>query len=312
MVSDHAEMLGGVRSIHRNGLDTSNLGFIDTIKAYIARYVLTDAIDSGEGRELLVSMLPELTLTPREDALAASMPNSDVSSLPFPPEIEIDTWNSITNYADEYNEPGVFTALVGWEWSSIPGGANLHRVVISDSSGKDAQSYDPFGSDDSPFPEDLWAWLEETSAATGANFIAIPHNSNVSKGYMFDTKSLRGEAMTPEYAQTRVKWEPIAEITQIKGDSEAHSTLSPDDEFADFENYPYYLQRVHTEYAPQVGDFVRSALKRGLELGQTLGVNPYQMGVIGSTDAHTSLPLSLIHISEPTRHICLSRMPSSA
>jgi hypothetical protein len=290
VVSDHAEFLGGIRSIHRNGVDTSDLGIIDTIKAYVAHYVLTDAIDSGEGRRLFVSMLPDPALTPREDAQAASMQNSDVSMLPLPPEIEIDAWKSITDYADEHYEPGVFTALVGWEWSSIPGGANLHRVVVSDSSGKLAQSYDPFGSDNSPYPEDLWAWLEETSAATGANFIAIPHNSNISKGYMFDTSSFRGEAMTPEYANARVKWEPIAEITQIKGDSETHSTLSPDDEFADFENYPYYIQRVQSEYAPQVGDFVRSALKRGLELEQALGVNPYQLGVIGSTDAHTALP----------------------
>jgi hypothetical protein len=290
VVSDHAEFLGGVRSIHRNGVDTSDLGIIDTIKAYVAHYVLTDAIDSGEGRRLFVSMLPDPTITPRESARAASMLNSDTGMLPLPPTVEIDAWKSITNYADEYNEPGVFTALVGWEWSSIPGGANLHRVVVSDSSGKVAQTYDPFGSDNSPYPDDLWAWLEETSAATGADFIAIPHNSNISKGYMFDTSSFRGEAMTPEYARARVKWEPIAEITQIKGDSETHSTLSPDDEFADFENYPYYIQRIHTEYTPQVGDFVRSALKRGLELEQALGVNPYEMGVIGSTDAHTSLP----------------------
>ena len=118
VVSDHAEFLGGIRSLHRNGVDTSNLGIIDTVKAYVAHYVLTDAIDSGEGRRLFVSMLPDPALTPREDAQAASMQNSDVSMLPLPPEIEIDTWNSITNYADEYNEPGVFTALVGWEWSS--------------------------------------------------------------------------------------------------------------------------------------------------------------------------------------------------
>ena len=290
VVSDHAEFLGGIRSIHRDGVDTSDLGVIDTIKAYVAHYVLTDAIDSGKGRRLFVSVLPDPDLTPLEDAQVSSVQNSDVSLLPIPQEIEIDTWKSITNYADEYNEPGVFTALVGWEWSSIPGGANLHRIVVSDSSGKVAQSYDPFGLDNSPYPEDLWSWLEETSAATGANFIAIPHNSNISKGYMFDTRSLRGEEITREYAQTRVKWEPIAEITQIKGDSETHSTLSPDDEFADFENYPYYIQRRWTEYEPKAGDFVRSALKRGLEFERALGVNPYQLGVIGSTDAHTSLP----------------------
>ena len=290
VVSDHAELLGGIRSIHRDGVDTSELGIIDTIKAYFAQFVLNRAIDGGEGRSLFVSILPDPDLTPREDAESSSLQSSDVNLLPIPRQIEIDTWKTITNYADAYNEPGVFTALVGWEWSSIPGGANLHRIVVSDSSGKVAQSYDPFGLDDSPYPEDLWSWLEETSAATGANFIAIPHNSNISKGYMFDTKSLRGAAITPEYAGTRLKWEPIAEITQIKGDSETHSTLSPEDEFADFENYPFYIQRRWTEYKPQLGDFVRPALKRGLELEQSIGVNPYQFGVIGSTDAHTSLP----------------------
>ena len=289
VVSDHAEMLGGIRSIHRDGIDTSELGIIDTIKAYVAEYVLTSAIDKGEGRSLFVSILADPELTPREDAQAASIQNSNVSLLPVPRQIEIDTWKRITDYADEYNEPGVFTAMVGWEWSSIPGGGNLHRVVVSDSSGKLAQAYDPFGSDRSPYPEDLWAWLDKTAAATGANFIAIPHNSNISKGYMFDTSSLRGEPITPEYARTRMKWEPIAEITQIKGDSETHSSLSPEDEFADFENYPYYIQRRWTEYQPQVGDFLRSGLKRGLEFEQSLGVNPYQLGVIGSTDSHTSL-----------------------
>ena len=289
VVSDHAELLGGMRSIHRDGVDTSDLGIIDSLLAHIARYVFANAIDKGEGRSLFVSVLPDPDITPREDA-QSSLLNSNVSLLPVPQQIEIDTWKSITNYADEYNEPGVFTALVGWEWTSLPAGANLHRVVVSDSSGKVAQSYDPFGSDSSAYPEDLWSWLEETSAATGANFIAIPHNSNISKGYMFDTRSLRGEEMTSEYAQAKAKWEPIAEITQIKGDSETHSTLSPDDEFADFENYPYYIQRRWTEYKPQAGDFLRPALRRGLALEQTLGVNPYQMGVIGSTDAHTSLP----------------------
>jgi hypothetical protein len=99
VVSDHAEFLGGIRSIHRNGVDTSNLGIIDTVKAYVAHYVLTDAIDSGEGRRLFVSMLPDPALTPREDAQAASMQNSDVSMLPLPPEIEIDAWKSITDYS---------------------------------------------------------------------------------------------------------------------------------------------------------------------------------------------------------------------
>lgn len=289
VVSDHAEFLGEIRNIHRSGVNTSELGIIDTIKARVAAFVLNRAIDSGDGRSLFVDILPDPDLTPRQDAEAAGLENSDLGLLPMPKQVEINSWRTITDIADSYNEPGVFSALIGWEWSSIPGGANLHRVVITDSDAATAQQYDPFGLDDSPFPEDLWAWLEETSAATGADFTAIPHNSNISKGVMFSASSLRGEAMTAEYVALRAKWERVAEITQIKGDSETHSRFSPNDEFADFENYPYYIQRKWTEYQPQTGDFIRPALKLGLQLEQQLGQNPYSFGVIGSTDSHTSL-----------------------
>ena len=107
---------------------------------------------------------------------------------------------------------------------------------------------------------------------------------------MFDVRDIRGEAMNQSYAETRRYWEPVVEITQIKGDSETHPVLSPDDAFADFETYPYYIQREWTDYIPQAGDYIRSALKTGLALQETMGVNPYQFGVIGSTDAHTALP----------------------
>lgn len=290
VVSDHAEFLGEIRNIHRNGVDTSDLGIIDSLKARVASYFLNRAIDSGDGRSLFASILPDPDLTPLEDATASSLQSSDLSLLPMPIEVEIDTWKTITDTADEHNEPGVFSALIGWEWSAIPAGANLHRVVISDSDAATAQRYQPFGLDDSPFPEDLWAWLEKTSAETGADFVAIPHNSNISKGVMFADTSLRGDPMTADYIARRMRWEMVAEITQIKGDSETHSQLSPEDEFADFENYPYYIQRKWTPYQPQSGDFIRPALKRGLQLEQQLGQNPFQFGVIGSTDAHTSLP----------------------
>jgi len=289
VVSDHAEFLGQIRNVHRNGVDTSELGPWDTVKAHVAAWILRRAIDSGDGSEAFRRVLPDPALTPEEDARASSLENSDLGLLPMPPQIEIDTWRTITDTAEAYNEPGTFTALIGWEWSSIPGGANLHRVVITDSDAATAQQYDPFGLDDSPYPEDLWAWLQETSDTTGAGFIAIPHNSNISKGYMFADTSLRGEPFDEEYVAARAKWEPVAEITQIKGDSETHPQFSPDDGFADFENYPFYIQRHWTEYTPRRGDFVRQALKRGLEIERRLGRNPYMLGVIGSTDAHTAL-----------------------
>ena len=112
--------------------------------------------------------------------------------------------------------PGEFTALIGWEWSSIPTGANLHRVVITPDGADKAAQFLPFGSNDSQYPEDLWQWLEDTERTTGSRFIAIPHNSNISKGYMFDKTTLRGIPIDAEYAQRRMQWEPVVEVTQIK------------------------------------------------------------------------------------------------
>lgn len=288
-VTDHAEFLGEIRNIHQNGVDTKDLGLIDTVKAEVAAYILDWTIDHGDGRDLFIRVLPDPDRTPLEDAEASSIAGSELTLLPMPKKVEIDSWRTITETADKYNQPGEFTALIGWEWSSIPGGANLHRVVLTDSDAATAEQYDPFGLDDSPYPEDLWAWLDATSQATGARFTAIPHNSNISKGYMFSDRSLRGKPFTPDYVALRSKWEHVAEITQTKGDSETHSSFSPEDEFANFEIYPYYIQRKWTPYEPRRGDFVREALKQGLELERKLGQNPYVLGVIGSTDSHTAL-----------------------
>ena len=204
----------------------------------------------------------------------------------------ITSWGEIIDAAERNNEPGDFTALLGWEWSSIPAGANLHRVIVTPNGRDKAAQYMPYGSDQSQYPRDLWAWLDATAERTDSQFIAIPHNSNISKGYMFDETTLRGEPMDAEYIQTRRRWEPVVEMTQLKGDSETHPSLSPNDPFADFEPFEFYLQQQWQPYRPAVGDFVRSALGRGLQIDKALGDNPYKFGMIGSTDAHTGLSSS--------------------
>ena len=289
VVSDHAEYLGVIRSLYLNPMVTDGLTLRERLWTRFVQYLLRDAIDEQTGRKLFTSILPK----PSENAVTAmeGWEEDRVSGLiPRQPTVEVDTWRLITETADAHNEPGEFTALIGWEYSLIPGGANLHRIVLADIDAAQAQTFAPFGFDDSSFPSDLWAWLDETSQATGGNFIAIPHNSNISKGSMFDVRDIRGDDIDLDYAEIRRYWEPVVEITQIKGDSEAHPALSPDDPFADFETYPYYIQREWTDYVPQRGDYIRSGLKTGLELAASIGANPYQFGVIGSTDAHTALP----------------------
>ncbi len=288
VVSDHAEFLGNIRQLYNVGLPTEGLGFIQKLKLWYAEYLIRDAISTGNGREFFYNQLPDPYDTPQE-AVSDWEENIGNSVFPKLPAIEDEVWSDIADAAEANNLPGEFSAILGWEYSLIPGGANLHRVVMTDLDGESAKVFQPFGSDDSLYPEDLWAWLEKTSEQTGGNFIAIPHNSNISKGSMFDTITMRNEPVGPAYAEIRKRWEPIVEITQYKGDSETHPSLSPSDPFADFEDYPFYIQKGWTEYKPEKGDFIRSALLRGMQLEQEIGINPYQFGVIGSTDAHTGL-----------------------
>lgn len=198
-------------------------------------------------------------------------------------------WETTMDAAERHNDPGKFTAFIGWEWTSQPGGGNLHRVVFTSRDKSVAEQFLPFSSLESQDPEKLWAWLEQTSATTGADFVSIPHNSNVSDGKMFALKRLNGKSMDVDYARTRMKWEPVIEVTQIKGDSETHPLLSPNDEFADYESYSFILTPDGRTPDPTEADYARSALKNGLKLGQELGVNPFKFGLIGSTDAHTGM-----------------------
>ena len=286
VVSDHAEYTGVLRDIYRNGLQDDDAGLLDSIYYWYTTRTIRNAVDERAGPPLFRDVLPE-SADPR--TAAASWSSNTTSRFPSPTEVVRTAWSEIIAAAEAHYEPGRFTTLLGWEWSSVPGGANLHRVVVTDANAVQARSFMPFSSIDSPYPEDLWRWLEQTSASTGARFLAIPHNSNISKGLMFADTTLRGDPVDADHAQQRMRWEKIVEATQIKGDSEVHPWLAPNDEFADFELYPFYIQKEPEEYVPRPGDYVRSALKTGLKLGRALGVNPFQFGLIGSTDAHTGL-----------------------
>ena len=205
------------------------------------------------------------------------------------------TWDNYLSTAEKFNEPGRFTAMIGYEWTSSPQGSNLHRNVIyrdgAKKAAKKAAKMLPFTSSESDNPEDLWAWLDSYEQESGGKILAIAHNGNISNGIMFpDVNPETGEKLTKGYAETRDRWEPLYEVTQIKGDGETHPLLSPNDEFADYEtwargNFAGVLKT--KEMLPY--EYARAALTRGLKIEKELGTNPYQFGMIGSTDSHTGL-----------------------
>ena len=291
VIADHAEMMGVMKSIRDDTFLGEDLGIIGNLKRWYAFRSMNQAVDEGTGLAFFRQFVPQNpNFKGHPDPV--KLPGNNISDLAIFGDTEMTvkrTWLDLVDSADEHNDPDKFTSLIGWEWSSVPMGVNLHRVVISPDGGDIAKSYIPFGSDQSQYPQHLWEWLEDTSNKTGAEFIAIPHNSNISKGYMFDRTTLEGDQITASYAKTRLAWEPIVEVTQIKGDSETHSKLSPNDDFSDFENYEYHIQVGKSEYIPQEADFIRPALKVGLEIEKSVGVNPYKFGLIGSTDSHSGL-----------------------
>ncbi|MCP5130364.1 MAG: DUF3604 domain-containing protein [Pseudomonadales bacterium] len=204
-------------------------------------------------------------------------------------------WDETVAAAERYNQPGVFTAFIGYEWTSLINGNNMHRVVIyRDNGDKGGQMvpYTTVAPQGSTNPRDLWKWLAEYEKKTGGNVLAIAHNGNLSNGIMFPiTEQYDGKKLDVEYVTQRANWEPLYEATQIKGDGETHPFLSPNDEFADYENWDIGnldVSEAKTD-AMLSGEYAREALKRGLELEAKLGTNPYKFGMIGSTDSHTSL-----------------------
>ncbi|NEK19806.1 DUF3604 domain-containing protein [Rhizobium leguminosarum] len=204
-------------------------------------------------------------------------------------------WQDTIKAAEEYNDPGRFTAFIGYEWTSNTAGNNLHRnVVFRDNADKADQvvpytTLKPLGSDN---PRDLWKWMQAYEDKTGGSVLAIAHNGNLSNGRMFPLiESFTGKPVDKEYVEQRSRWERLYETTQTKGDGEAHPVLSPNDEFADFETWDFGNLDASVPKTPDMLEFeyTRSALKNGLKLEAELGTNPYKFGLVGSSDAHTGL-----------------------
>jgi len=199
-------------------------------------------------------------------------------------------WERITSAAETHYDPGKFTAFIGFEWTSTPSGNNLHRNVIFRDDKKLADRILPFSVYDSDDPEDLWKWMAAYEEKTGGHLLAIPHNGNLSNGLMFDDATLTTrKRLNRDYAERRMRWEPLYEVIQTKGDGEAHPVLSPSDEFADYETWDKgsFGSAKDVDMLPR--EYAREAYKRGLQYEKKLGVNPFKFGMIGSTDAHTSL-----------------------
>lgn len=239
---------------------------------------------AGEAAFDLITNFSQMTLP--EKILEDYSPGSEVFG---------SVWKAIVNSAEKNNEPGLFTAFIGFEWTSVPKGFNLHRnVIIRDGADialkvEPPTTQAPSGSTD---PKYLYQWLEDFKTKHGGTAFAFAHNGNLSNGWMFPTeKTYHGGVVDKNYVEMRAKWEPHYEITQIKGDGEAHPHLSPNDEFADYENWDVGNLDITELKKPEMlkGEYAREALKQGLLLEKQLGTNPYKFGVGGATDSHTSL-----------------------
>jgi hypothetical protein len=244
-----------------------------------------DMMKSGHGAEAALQIITSFS--------QGTYPQ-DLMYLPGTPAYKA-AWLDNIAAAEQYNEPGRFTAFIGYEWTSNTGGNNLHRNVIFRDNGDKASQVEPYttqaplGSDN---PRDLWKWMTAYEQKTGGSVLAIAHNGNLSNGRMFPIiESFTGKPVDLEYVQQRAKWERLYEASQTKGDGETHPALSPNDEFANFERWdfgnldasvPKTRDMLQYEYA-------REALKNGLKLESQLGTNPYKFGIIASSDAHTGL-----------------------
>jgi hypothetical protein len=234
-----------------------------------------------------------------DEALLATMDIINSFALGSIPEIlknekfSKSIWEEYIEIAEKYNDPGRFTTIIGYEWTSTEDGNNLHRNVLYRDDGDKAKLVNPYTTAESFNPEDLWEWMKNYEEKTGGTLLALAHNGNLSNGIMFpvEVNPATGEPLTENYVKERIRWEPLYEATQIKGDGETHPFLSPNDEFADYETWEKGNLNLSVEKEKEMlqYEYTREALKNGLKLENEFGTNPYKFGLVGSTDSHTAL-----------------------
>ena len=299
-VSDHSEYMGTMLQLNDENNPLYNLEIAKRIRS--------------QDRKISVKAFGEIG-----NGIATNTPDKDL----ILPDILKSTWQKAIEAANNHYIPGEFTTFPAYEWTSSPAvydadppyARNMHRNVIFKG---DKVSDLPFSSFDSQNPENLWKWMD-LQRAKGIELIAIPHNGNMSDGKMYDSKTYDGNIIDFEYTQTRMRNEPVNEVIQIKGQSMAHPSLSPNDEFADFEVYQHTLGRGDPRKQSQPeGSFVRKALKDGLTIEKEIGGNPFQFGFIGSTDCHNGASnheednnIGKSGLQDPTPEVRMNKSPSS-
>ena len=246
-----------------------------------------DMINAGgqEGVKAAVEIVQAITGNKFPPALAA-LPGTEAFR---------SAWEQTVKAAEDYNDPGNFTAFIGYEWTSTDKGFNLHRNVIYRDDAVRALMMEPYTTLPplgSPDPRELWKWMQSYEDKSGGRLLAIAHNGNMSNGNMFPMeRTVTGGRVDRDYVQTRARWEPLYETTQIKGDGETHPYLSPDDEFADYETWAVGnldLSELKKD-SMLAGEYSRRALQMGLQLEEKFGTNPYKFGLMAATDTHTAL-----------------------
>jgi len=273
VITDHSDGMGTINEIRAGNPE---MLADPTIKRW------SEAMNSGDEKRNHAAVLEAIDMQ-SNGKLPAQLMN---------PKWMVSAWEKTIAIADKYNEPGKFTALIGYEWTvNAGGGDNLHRNIIYRDGADKAKAMLPLTTFQTQDPEKLWQWMSEYEAKTGGRLLAIPHNGNLSNGRMFEETTFAGGPMTRAYAEARAKWEPLFEVTQIKGQSESHPSLSPNDEFSSWDLWDRgNLNGEAKKPGMYRTEYWREALKSGLKLDAALGANPFKYGANAATDTHTGLP----------------------